>query len=465
MYKNLSTRWSHLLSVSTRLGLPLILAALATLFLTALVSISSSALGPAAPLGDGDLDTTFGAGGIVTTTIGPGWEVANDIAIQPDGKIVIAGSSYSSASYYDFSAARYTISGTLDTTFGNGGVVTTPIGTRLDFGQSLAIQPDGKIVVAGYADNGKDNDFAIVRYTISGALDTTFGATGIVTTSVGPEDDYAFSLAIQPDGKIVAAGKIDNGSDDDIAVVRYTISGTLDTTFGSGGIVTTSIGVDDEYASSVAVQPDGKIVLVGSVDNGIDDDFIVLRYTTSGTLDTTFGTDGIVTTSISLDDDYAYDLAIQSDGKIVAVGSAENDTDEDFALVRYTTSGAQDTTFGISGIITTPIGTGNEFASSVAIQSDGKILATGSAHNGSDYDFAVVRYTGSGALDTSFGANGVVTTPIGATHDHSRGIAVQQDSRIVVVGYQAWGPLNADIVLVRYQTEIHAIYLPMVVRK
>ena len=220
MQENLFTKQSRLLSVSIRLGLSLALGILAVLLLTALVSVASPSLAPADPSAPGDLDTTFGTGGVVTTSIGPGWDSAYGVAIQSDGKIVAAGSAHN-GSDNDFAVVRYTISGALDTTFGTGGVVTTSIGTGNDQASGIAIQPDGKIVAAGWAHSGSDYDFAVVRYTVSGTLDTTFGASGVVTTPIGPGSNRAHGVAIQPDGKIVAAGYADSGSDYDFAVVRY----------------------------------------------------------------------------------------------------------------------------------------------------------------------------------------------------------------------------------------------------
>jgi uncharacterized delta-60 repeat protein len=279
MRGNLSTKQSHFLSVPLRLGLSLTLGILTVLLLIGLVSVASPSLAPAAPSAPGDLDATFGASGIVTTRIyaGPGENAASGVAIQPDGKIVAVGYAPSTSSY-DFVVVRYTVSGTLDTTFGTTGVVTTPIGPVNDYARDVAIQPDGKIVAGGYAHNGSDFDFAVVRYTVSGTLDTTFGSGGVVTTSIGPGTDYARDVAIQPDGKIVVGGAASNGSDNDFAVVRYTTSGAPDTAFGSGGVVTTPIGPGNDSAGGVAIQPDGKIVAGGYASNGSDYDFAVVRY-------------------------------------------------------------------------------------------------------------------------------------------------------------------------------------------
>ena len=282
--------------------------------------------------------------------------------------------------------------GELDTTFDTDGKVTTSIGSGDDYVNSVVLQSDGKIVAAGYSYNGSNYDFAIVRYNTDGSLDTTFDTDGKVTTPIASGDDRAYSVVLQSDGKIVAAGYSYNGSDNDFAIVRYNTDGSLDTSFDTDGKVTTPITRFD-VATSVVLQSDGKIVAAGYSYNGPDNDFAIVRYNTNGSLDTTFDTDGKVTTPIGSSGDVATSVVLQSDGKIVAAGYSHNGTDSDFAVVRYNTNGSLDTTFDTDGKVTTPIGSGNEEANSVVLQSDGKIVVAGSSVNGSNYDFAVVRYT------------------------------------------------------------------------
>jgi uncharacterized delta-60 repeat protein len=248
---------------------------------------------------------------------------------------VAAGSS-KNGSNYDFALARYNTDGTLDTNFGTGGKVITAIGSSTDVAESVAIQSDGKIVAAGFSNNGSNNDFALVRYNTNGTLDTTFDSDGKVTTAIGSANDVAYSVAIQSDGKIVAAGySRSGGSNDDFALVRYNTDGSLDTSFDSDGKVTTAIGGSNDYAESVTIQSDGKIVAAGHSYMSSNYDFTLARYNTDGTLDTSFGTNGKVATAIGGSDDVAYSVAIQSDGKIVAAGYSYNGSNFKFALVRY----------------------------------------------------------------------------------------------------------------------------------
>ena len=204
----------------------------------------------------------FGSGGKVTTPIGAGNDQAWGLTLQGDGKIVVVGSSNNG--FNDFAVVRYNANGSLDGTFGGGdGIVVTSLGARHDIGYSVALQGDGKILVSGVG-YGTDEDFALVRYNADGSLDTSFGGgEGIVTTPIGPLYDNGWSVALQGDGKIVVAGSAHDGGQYDFAVVRYDADGTLDTGFGGGdGIVTTNLVASDQ-GYSVVLQPDGQIVVAG----------------------------------------------------------------------------------------------------------------------------------------------------------------------------------------------------------
>ena len=375
----------------------------------------------------GGLDVSFGNGGKVTTAIGSGDDQAYSVALQSDGKIVVAG--YSAG---DFALVRYTASGALDTSFGNGGKVITPIGGGTDSGQSVAVQSDGKIVVAGYTYIGDatNYDFALTRYTVAGTLDASFGSGGIVSTSIGSGDDRGYSLALQSDGKIVVAGSS--------ALVRYTAgTGALDATFGIGGRVTATSGY------SVALQNDGKIVVLGGG--------ALVRCLATGARDASFGNGGIVSTYISGISVSGRSVAVQSDGKIVVAGYAyDADNHPLFALVRYTATGALDASFGFGGVTEAHIGF-LDYGYSVAVQSDGKIVVAGnSTPLGSFPDFALVRFTAAGVLDTTFGFSGKVTTAIGGSYDNGYSVAVQSDGKIVVAG-SSYNGSNYDFALVRYE--------------
>ena len=406
-------------------------------------------LPPAAHGAPGDLDSAFGAGGKATTPIGSSTDIGQSVAVQGDGKLVVAGYSYNGTNN-DFAVVRYTSSGALDTTFGTGGKVTTPVGSGDEVGYSVAVQGDGKIVVAGHSHNGTNPDFAVVRYTATGNLDTSFGSGGKVTTAVGSGNDNSYSVALQNDGMIVVVGgSVGASGFTDMTLVRYTSSGALDSSFGSGGKVTTPIGTGSSRGYSVAVQSDGEIVVAGhAFISGNNNDIAVARYTNTGALDSTFGTGGIVTTSITPNfSDYGQSVAVQSDGKVVVAGYTGSN--QDFALVRYTAAGALDAGFGTGGKVTTPVGSGSDIGHSVAVQSDGKLVVAGYSFNNFNFDFALVRYTSSGALDTTFGTGGKVTTPIGSSDDYGFSVALQSDGKFVVAGQSTIGS-NVDFAVARY---------------
>jgi uncharacterized delta-60 repeat protein len=399
----------------------------------------------------GSLDTTFGTGGIVTTSVGSGDAYARALGIQSDGRIVVAGYSYN-GSNYDFALMRYNADGSLDKTFGAGGIVTTAVGSGDDYARALGIQSDGRIVVVGYSYNGSKNDFALARYNADGSLDATFGTGGIVTTSVGRTADYAYALGIQSDGRIVIAGNSFNLdiADNRFTLVRYNTDGSLDTTFGTGGTVITSVGSRYGYATTLGIQSDGRIVAAGGCNNGRSIDFALARYNTDSSLDATFGTGGIVNTTLKIDGTDTVDtLGIQSDGRIVVAGYSYSGSNSDFALVRYNADGSLDTTFGTGGIVTTNVLGSNDIPYALGIQSDGRIVLVGRSYNGSNYDFALVRYNADGSLDATFGTDGIVTTAVGSGDDYAYALGIQPDGRIVVAGFSNIGN-NDNFSLVRY---------------
>ena len=399
-------------------------------------------------LASGALDTNFNGIGKVITAIGNGNDGAYSIALRPDGKIVVAGSCLN-GNTYNFCLARYSASGTLDLSFNGTGKVITAIGSGNAAAYSVALQPDGKIVVAGRCSNGTNTDFCLARYLASGALDVSLNSTGTVITTIGSGGDVARGVALQPDGKIVVAGYCSNGTSIDFCLARYLASGTLDVSFNGSGTVITPIGVGDDYAISLALQPDGKIIVAGVCSNGANSDFCLARYLANGTFDTSFNSTGKVITPIGSSDDYGYSVALQPDGKIVVAGYCSNGANFDFCLARYLANGTLDTSFGSTGKVITPIAGGNDVANSVALQPDGKIVVAGYCSNGANFDFCLARYLANGTLDTSFGSAGKVITAIGSSTDVANSAALQPDGKIVVAGYCSNGT-NDDFCLARY---------------
>ena len=284
----------------------------------------------------GDLDTTFGSGfGKVMTAIGGTDDQGYAVALQPDGKIVIAGHCGPLPTRYEFCLARYQADGTLDTSFGTGGTVSSPIGSGYASGRATVLQPDGKIVVAGDCDIGLHIVFCLARYQAGGALDPSFGSGGAVISPIGSSTDHATAIALQPDGKIVVAGYCAGASNLDFCLARYQANGMLDAAFGSNGKVISPIGLSNDYGQALALQPDGKIVVAGYCDGVSNNDFCLARYQANGTLDTSFGSSGTVISPIGSSYDWAYAIALQPDGKIVVAGECWNGSNFDFCLARY----------------------------------------------------------------------------------------------------------------------------------
>jgi len=401
---------------------------------------------PGAHAAEGDLDPGFGSGGTLIAPIGSSSDEAHAVAIDSQGRIVAAGQSSNGSALNDFSLARFEPNGGLDPGFGTGGKVLTTFGpTTDDLGRAIGIDSLGRIVVAGSSNSGSNNDFAVVRYDPGGTVDGSFHGIGTATTPIGAGDDSARGLAIDSQNRIVVAGSSDNGSNNDFAVVRYDANGNLDASFNGTGKVTTPIGGDSDVATAVAIDSQGRIVVVGRTFNGTKDDFAVARYTASGALDTTFNGTGKVTTSFSAGGfDEANAVTIDSQGRIVVAGQSFNGTNDDFAVARYTPSGALDSTFNGTGKVTTPIVNGDDDAEGVAIDPQGRIVAAGFVF-GTSADFGLARYNPDGSLDTTFNGTGKVTTSLTAGNDRGRAVAIDAQERIVVAG-----DTGNDFALARY---------------
>jgi uncharacterized delta-60 repeat protein len=396
----------------------------------------------------GDLDPTFDGDGRVTTDFAGDFDLANAVAIQGDGKIVAAGDTFVSGSGDDFALARYNTDGSLDTTFDGDGKVTTDFAGGFDAAFGVAIQGDGKIVAAGVAVVSGTGDFALARYNTDGSLDTSFDGDGKVTTAFGSSTDEAFAVAIQGDGKIVAAGGAVLFGGTDFALARYNTDGSLDTGFDGDGKVTTDFAGITTEARAVAIQGDGKIVAAGTafISGG---DFALARYNTDGSLDITFDGDGKVTTDFAGSTDQAFGVAIQGDGKIVAAGCVSCSGSDDFALARYNTDGSLDITFDGDGRVTTDFAGSTDQARAVAIQVNGKIVAAGIALVSGTFDFALARYNTDGSLDATFSADGKVTTDFAGSNDEAFAVAIQANGRIVAAG-RAFTGSTFDFALARY---------------
>ncbi|NUM36053.1 MAG: hypothetical protein HUU50_16045 [Candidatus Brocadiae bacterium] len=396
------------------------------------------AMGVVAQTNPADLDTTFGTNGKTTTDFAGSNDQALALALLPNGKILAAGYADMTPKT-DFALARYNANGTLDTTFGTNGKTTTDFFDDADVAFGMAVFPDSKIILVGSAYNGAGADpiFALAKYNANGTLDTTFGTGGKVTTTfTGTTKSHAFSVIILSDGKILVGGHADAISTLwDFALAKYNADGSLDTTFGTGGKVTTDFSNTQEQGMDMVVLADGKILLVGCTNATPNYNFAMVRYNADGSLDTTFGTNGKTSTDFAGTNDIINRAVILAEGKILVTGySGSEGGNKNVALARYSANGILDTTFGTNGKVTTDFFGADDSGENMKVFMNGKILVVGSAYNGAYQDFALVRYNADGTLDTTFGTGGKSTTNISTMHDWIADIAIQTDGKILVAG-------------------------------
>ena len=426
--------------------------------LITLISLLAFTVAMAAP---GDLDGSFDGDGLVTTNVVPSnpgrSDFAQGIAIQLSGvKIVAAGFSGTSASNYDFAVTRYKSDGSLDTTFSGDGRLITDFGA-VEQAYDVAVQPDGKIIAAGRRCNVAFTicNVAMARYNTNGTLDNTFSRDGKVVTDYGGGDNGAYSIALQPDGRIVLAGWMWNGAEQyDFAIYRYKANGSLDTSFSGDGMAHGPVGTgQSEHAHDLVIQTDGKILVVGATRtaDGSNSDFAIARLNANGTPDNGFSGDAWRTTNFGAED-AAKSLALQPDGKIVVVGQKSTPPDTSYvAMARYNANGSFDTTFNGIGrkSFSFPAGT-NSYADGVIVQSNGKIIVMGSAQpTGGTTEFALARLTPGGAFDTTFSGDGKVTIDFGG---YEFGLALARapsDGKYVLGGYTIDGAGGVDFALAR----------------
>jgi uncharacterized delta-60 repeat protein len=403
----------------------------------------------------GDPDSSFGSGGAVTTNFTSGNDEAITIARQLDGRIVVGGFSRPGGfNTIRFALARYESDGDPDHTFGGDGKRTTDFGKGASWINELATDGEGRIVAAGcFLPAGTTNTkIALARYKAGGGLDTKFGGDGKVTTNFTPGWECAEDVVVRADGRILLGGGI-GGSGGQFGLVRYKTNGALDSTFSGDGRVATNFDTGFDHATALAIQGDGGIVLAGSAGptTGNDNRFALARYNPGGSLDSSFGDDGKVTTDLTDGNDQAWDLAIQPTSEIVAVGVAAG-SGERFALVRYDSSGDLDGSFGTGGIQILNLDTGSDVLASVVLQEDGNILAAGwtGPLNANDYSFVLARFEADGTPDQAFGGDGIVTTNFTGGDDHAWDLMLQPNGRAVATGRAA--SLGGEFALVRYLT-------------
>jgi uncharacterized delta-60 repeat protein len=405
-------------------------------FLTSILLTSAEGLRAAAP---GSLDTTFGIAGKVSRDIeGSGYIL--DAASQSDGKILLVG-HWQNDIMRDFIVIRLNSNGDYDPTFGSGGILFTDFSGRYDEGHAIAIQNDGKIVVAGTSGTSDGfSDTALARYLPNGDLDTTFDGDGKVLLNAFPPQfvsEGILSLAIQPDGRIVAGGSVET----DFLLFRFNLDGSLDPSFGNGGVVVTGSNPFADDVREVALLSNGQIVAAGGSGR-----CVAARYNPDGTLDASFGTSGLFVANVGFYTQ-CFGLDAQADGKLVLAGEASPNMEFDSFVLRLTSNGFPDPTFGNIGFVVSNLNpAGTDVFTDLALLSDGRILATGFEGESPSWDFSAVRLNNNGTNDTSFANSGIAITEISG-NDIARTSLIYGDKFVVVGDSEGAGSIK----VARYQ--------------
>jgi uncharacterized delta-60 repeat protein len=407
---------------------------------------------------DGTLDSSFGSSGETTVSFGTGftYDQAASLTLDATGRIIVAGTTLTSVTNPDFAVARLTTAGTLDGSFGSGGRATVSFGPTWDSAAGVVVDSSGRALVVGTSSslvNGTliGGDLELARLTGSGSLDTSFGSGGQVTTAVlGPSVDQAANLVLtQPDGKIVVVGTSFAQLDTDLSVARYNADGSLDSSFNGNGIVRFGSG-SGQFLNPTAVTVDasGRLLVAGYLPYffGSYADFAVLRLNADGSPDTSFGTGGRATVRSATGSTYdkIHGVTVDSSGQVVLAGiSSSFITGSQFAVARLNADGSKDTGFGSGGETTIRYGTGytQDTASGLALDAAGRIVVVGTTNNsamGTGPDFAVTRLNSNGSLDTSFASGGKTTIDFGSgggySLDSAAGVALDASGRIVIAG-------------------------------
>ncbi len=380
------------------------------------------------------------------------------VAIQPDGKIVVMGVSYDGKKH-QILVVRFNSDGTKDNTFGKGGVFTYGEKTKgNNYGSGVALQPDGKIVVVGDSYYDKSREVLVLRCNSDGSLDNNFAKGGVATykSQTKENKDLSFGVKLQSDARIVVVGSTHNGKNYEPMILRYNSDGSLDSSFGKGGVVTYKGLADaDGWGRAVAIQPDGRIVMVG-VSYAIKKcDVMTVRYNADGSLDKGFGEGGAALSNCPPGGrDWGRSLAIQPDGKIIVAGNTRFGENTNILLLRYNANGKPDTTFGRDGIASyKSMAKKGNWGQSVALLPDGKILIVGNSLSGPKKEAYIARCNRDGTMDNSFGKEGLVLAN-GPPDSNNWGFAItsQPDGKIIVVGFAQSGK-NRDILVARYKND------------
>ena len=406
------------------------------------------------------LDSLFSDDGISLTNLG-NFEGAWSVFSTNENKIIVSGwSKLSTESPEDILLMRFNNDGSIDRTFKSGNIISVEEFTWESSYASIE-QKDGKILIAGRFYNGLNWDFMLARFYADGRLDSSFAQNGFAIIDIS-SDDRAFSIDLQNDDKIIIAGFV-NINNWDFAVLRFNSNGLLDNTFGNNGIVINDFDGDIDVAFSIKTQSDSKIIACGWTFSNASWNFAMIRYNSDGSLDQNFGNKGIVITDVDNVYNTSHSIAIQEDGKYVVTGYRyfRERLDTDILLVRYNSDGSIDQSFGVNGFVTKDINRNEDFAWDVIIQSDERILVTGYTKSDSSKNVVTLRFNNNGQIDSTFGDSGVIITSIFGFDEEGRHLALQNDGKILVTGYSFNG-VDQDLFILRINPDGNILPVPQV---
>lgn len=402
----------------------------------------------------GTIDSTFATNGVLKLSpYQAGTDIANAVAVLPDNKILMAGITDPGNFLWDAVVYRVNSNGTVDSTFGINGSSIFDVGGNQDYVQDMKVLTDGSILVAGGAYDGlADVNFAAAKLNADGVVDSSFGINGRFVMSLYPEDgeDIANAVAVQPDGKIILAGSgyIPNVGTH-LAMLRLNENGTLDSTFGDNGMVITNSGYENDVAYDILILSDGHILLCGYAD-ALAQQVLIEKFSETGALDSSFGTGGIALYDLNPGNDVAWAIRMHPNGKIMAAGrKGAGNGKTDYMVMAINANGTLDTGFGIGGVASKNINI-NDAALDMLIEPSGKIVLAGSSGGGllGSQDFSICRFNENGSVDNTFGTNGATVSEIGTFFSEAAAIGRQSDGKLVVAGKSA--DFDNDIALVRY---------------
>ena len=405
----------------------------------------------------GTFDTSFNGTGMVLGNYTTANNSADAMVIQPDGKIVVSGATGVSSSI-NTGVSRYNTDGTIDTTFGTNGKMnfSSGPGTK-SYTYDMALQTDGKIVMAGYRWNGSAGDFVMARVNTNGTLDNTFGVNGVAVFDKG-QSEVAESFAINPDGTFILSGYVN----DNFTLVKVKNNGTIDTTFGTNGWVTTIFPSFSTSSKSTSINAAGRIIVGGMGVGPGQSQYVMAAYNPNGTLDTTFGTGGKVNFHIGYDNDFGLQVIQLDNGKILFGGHSYFGSVPlryEIAVVRLNANGSFDNSFGENGVFKSRFfENGRSYLEGMALQSDGKLVVTGAANVNNEENYGLLRITENGQLDTTFGVDGQVIYKMPNYYSISRNVALQTDNKIVIAGDASpFGNGNTQFFIARYLNPVLAV--------